>query len=157
MRGLYIKFHIKTAMSNRACHYRWSIQLAVWPGSWVLDHVYMWPDRMQLRTGEVYIDRQLLTEHGPGRGLDLARHCRPARYNRLTAINDVLHPETQSIQRRPNYFNEHTCGICKVEWAALHPRQWHYKFRVYISNVVGLRVRNSNNFSMCWAYARSIH
>ena len=29
-------------------------------------------------------------------------------HDRLTAINDVSDSETQSIQRRPNYFNKHT-------------------------------------------------
>jgi len=79
----------------------------------------MWPDRKHLRSGEVYIDRQLLTKHGPGRGLDLARHCRPTqsingqrvRLNRRSPFSVGLITLTS------------TRVVYKVERAALHPRQ----------------------------------
>ena len=63
----------------------------------------MWPDRKHLRSGQVYIDRQLLTKHGPGRGLDLARHRRPFSVGLITLTS--------------------TRVVYKVERAALHPHQ----------------------------------
>jgi len=73
----------------------------------------MWPDHKLLRSGEVYIDRQLLTKHGPGRGLDLARHCRPTRSinRRHVSVGLITLTSTRVV------------GLYKVERAALHPRQ----------------------------------